>query len=229
MSRVRRTLRILRGRPATGETARFVDLDVDVPAEATVLDALESARIHIAPDLAYRHSCHHSSCGTCAAKIGGEERLTCVTKLADLPEDPVVLEPLDGFQVIADLAVDPAPLLRSIPPEWSYHRPDEAAAEGAGIGKTDPAERFEDCIECGACVSACPVTTEDPDFLGPAALAALNRQLEKGADEAPLLALAATPNAEPMCDRHIACSRRCPTGVAPAKHIFLLRRQRESK
>src|SRR4030095_4591380 len=39
-------------------------------------------------------------------------------------------------------------------------------------------ERFEDCIECGLCLSACPVAG-DPRFLGPAALAAAERVLEE--------------------------------------------------
>ena len=37
--------------------------------------------------------------------------------------------------------------------------------------------RFEDCIECAACVSACPVSGSDASFKGPAALAALEREL----------------------------------------------------
>ena len=37
-------------------------------------------------------------------------------------------------------------------------------------------ERFENCIECGSCVSACPVTE---NFIGPAPLASINREIIK--------------------------------------------------
>ena len=86
--------------------------------------------------------------------------------------------------------------------------------------------RLEDCIECGACVSACPVWEADASFMGPAALAALNVQRCKvghGRSQT-LLDLAAGPTGEGLCDRALACSRVCPTGVAPARHIADLRR-----
>jgi succinate dehydrogenase/fumarate reductase-like Fe-S protein len=62
--------------------------------------------------------------------------------------------------------------------------------------------------------------------MGPAALAALNVQRRKvGHDrQKTLLDLAAGPTGEALCDRALACSRVCPTVVAPARHIADLRR-----
>ena len=85
------------------------------------------------------------------------------------------------------------------------------------------ARQFEDCIECGACVSACPVDKAQPGFMGPAALAAANAQRRKHpADEPALLALAGSERGEARCERALRCSQVCPTGVYPARHIMEL-------
>ena len=39
--------------------------------------------------------------------------------------------------------------------------------------------RFENCIECGICMSACPTMAADDKFLGPAGLAAIYRARRK--------------------------------------------------
>jgi succinate dehydrogenase / fumarate reductase iron-sulfur subunit len=82
--------------------------------------------------------------------------------------------------------------------------------------------RFENCIECGACVSACPV---EAPFIGPAALAALNRERRKHPDrEQAVRSRAAAADGAMVCERALECSRVCPTGVYPARHIAELRR-----
>jgi len=94
--------------------------------------------------------------------------------------------------------------------------PDDPTAPGA-TGRV----RFEACIECGLCVSSCPVAVP---FIGPAALAAVNREREKRPDRAAaMLAIAAAPDGVGPCGRHLACSRVCPQAVYPGKHIQLLR------
>ena len=81
--------------------------------------------------------------------------------------------------------------------------------------------RFEACIECGLCSTSCPVTVP---FKGPAALAALNRQRQKVSESSEsMLSLAGTPDGAAACQRHLACSRVCPQGVYPGKHIQLLK------
>ena len=81
--------------------------------------------------------------------------------------------------------------------------------------------RLESCIECGLCVSACPVAVP---FIGPAALAAVNREREKRPEaSAAMLAIAAAPDGVGPCGRHLACSRVCPQAVYPGKHIQVLR------
>lgn len=260
-----RKLSIYRGH---GETGRFETFEVDLGPQATLLDALEYLRTGKVQDLVYRHSCHHGSCGTCSVRINGQEKLACLTPLEslytdgkDTDSDIPKIEALLAFEPIADLAIDPGRLFRSIPEgithvresEWINGKPvapgkDSPTVHPSGIDKY---ERFEDCIECGSCVSACPVTARDwpagfgsavvkleqggpvlmplpdtPPFIGPAALAALHREtINKSERREELLAVAAQTGGVNSCERHFECSRVCPRGVAPGKHIELLRRE----
>ena len=227
-------IRILRWKPGAIEPARFESFRVRAEEGATVLDALERIRREQDPGLMYRHSCHHSSCGTCACRVNGVERLACTARLRDLGAGAVTLEPLRGFPVVADLVVDARGFFTDIDPAWDCLRPaDPPAGAAAGAGGPIPVfqqlVRFEDCIECGACVSACPVDKAQPGFMGPAALAAANAQRRKHpADEPALLALAGSERGEARCERALRCSQVCPTGVYPARHIMELRRRLRS-
>jgi len=111
---------------------------------------------------------------------------------------------------------------RDIEPGWSYLTP-------SAPGEADPGAaplRFEACIECGCCVSACPATRLRPDFMGPAALAAMHNEISKNPPAADgLLRTAGNERGERWCERALACSRVCPTGVHPARRIADLRRE----
>ena len=221
MTRARFVLRVLRSAPASDahdSTPRFQDFEVEVEPDATVLDALELVRAERDPGLAYRHSCHHASCGTCGCRVNGVERLTCVTRLADLGAEVVTVEPLRGFRCEGDLVVDPGPLFRAMPERWSVLR----EAEG---GRDERTTRLEDCIECGLCVSACPIAGTDDRYVGPAALAAAQRMLEepRGADPAELLSWADEPDGVWRCHAAFECSEACPSNVNPAARIMALR------
>jgi succinate dehydrogenase / fumarate reductase iron-sulfur subunit len=219
-------LRILRYRP--GDTAPGYD-EFRVPAWArtTVLDALLAVRRQD-PSLSVRHSCLHGSCGTCGMRVNGREVLACVTRLDGLG-DPVVVEPLAGAPMVGDLVVDMEHVYRRLEP---VGRPLVRASERAGKndGNAGPGpvleelERFEDCIECGLCLSACPVAG-DPRFLGPAALAAAERVLEepRGADPKAVLGLVDDAHGAWRCHAAFECSAVCPAGVEPGKAIMRLR------
>jgi len=188
----------------------------------TLMDALEEIRSRRDRGLLYRHSCHHGSCGTCGMIVNGERVLACLTRLADLPHESTV-DPLAPFPVIGDLAVDAEPLYRDFPREASYLRESEVNRDAERPPEVDVFTRFENCIECGLCVSACPVQSR---FTGPAALAAYGRELEKNPHRASeLLPEIDTPAGVWACDRALQCSQVCPLGVYPAKHIAVLQRR----
>lgn len=220
----------------------------------TVLDLLERLRSGGGAVPAYRHSCHHGSCGTCGAIINGLEALMCLTTAADLASprprlpggpavDPeldeqgavvVTLEPLSRMGIISGIAVVPGRVFAGIPSGAAYlvavenagrsplpEDPEIDSAEARPAWRPAGRMRFEACIECGLCVSACPVAVP---FIGPAALAAVNREREKRPETAAaMLAIAAAPDGVGPCGRHLACSRVCPQAVYPGKHIQLLR------
>lgn len=216
-------LHILRSSPGQSTPPGFQTFEVEVEADGTVLDALETIRLHQDGTLMYRHSCHHSCCGTCACRINGTEGLLCLTRVRDVPDAPITLEPLRNFPVIGDLVVDMTAFYAHIRADWEYLKTLKPS-EGEPADTAALLQRLEDCIECGCCVSACPVMLDNDQFMGPAALAALHTELLKHPEQADaLLAEAAGEHGERWCDRAIACSRVCPTGVAPARHIAQLR------
>jgi succinate dehydrogenase / fumarate reductase, iron-sulfur subunit len=216
----------IRIRRTNGSYDSFV---VNPSARTTILDVLEKLRTEQDPSLMYRHSCHHGSCGTCGMVVNGERKLACLTHVEEATDDAeeVQLDPLSPFEVVGDLAVDPESLYADFPNESSYLRESEANRDSAPPEEIDGFTRFENCIECGICVSVCPVTRA---FKGPAALAAYNRELEKRPDRSDeLLPEVAGPDGVYGCDRALKCSQACPLGVYPAKHIALLKRKVEQE
>jgi succinate dehydrogenase / fumarate reductase iron-sulfur subunit len=225
------TFRILRYRPKDSGSGRFEETILTVEESTTALDVLQ--KLHGKdPTLMYRRSCHHGSCGTCACRINGRERLACMTRVLELDSEIVTLEPLRKLTKLGDLVVDPADFFREYPADWRTLRSSEADPDTAAPQELSGYTRLENCIECGACVSACPVE----DFLGPAVLAGLNRERlnshgERAAGreippdhEKNLLKMAGGERGVVKCRRALECSRVCPTGVYPAGHIEELRR-----
>jgi succinate dehydrogenase / fumarate reductase, iron-sulfur subunit len=220
-------LKVFRYGPAD-ETPRYDQFRVPVGPRTTVLDALLAVRRHQDPSLTIRHSCLHGSCGTCGMRVNGREALACVTRIEELG-DPVVVEPLAGAVVAGDLVVDMEHVYRRLEPVGRpLVRASERAGEKDGDAATAPVledlERFEDCIECGLCLSACPVAG-DPRFLGPAALAAAGRVLDEPRDADPRAVLGLVDDAHGAWRCHAAfeCSAVCPAGVDPGGAIMRLR------
>jgi len=229
MNRTTITFRIFRYRVGDPGSGRFEETPLKVEETTTVLDALETLK-QTDRTLMFRHSCHHGSCGTCACRINGRERLACLTRVLDLDTQVVTVEPLSKHGKVGDLVVDPVDFFREYPSDWRTLRRSEANPEAEPPQELSGYIRLENCIECGACVSACPVK----DFLGPAVLAGLNRErinreqfnrrsAEQPGREKSLLKLAGGERGVWKCKRALECSRVCPTGVYPARHIQELR------
>jgi succinate dehydrogenase / fumarate reductase iron-sulfur subunit len=227
--RIRRTARPGR------EQAGFDDVAVTVDRERdTVLDAVERAWAKVDSTIVFRHACHHASCGTCAIRVNGRERLPCITPLSAVWDgrSKLTIEPLRNVPPIADLAVDPREQLERLAElRFPYVRTVESDVRcyarptvDADIGT---AERFEDCLECLACVSACPVAAGDPEYLGPAVLAAAQRIAEepRHEDAQRVLDLVDTEHGVWQCRSVWACSAVCPSNVDPAARIMDLRRR----
>lgn len=227
-----RVFRISRRRSGD-QKPHFDDFEIEVEPGDTVLDALLRIRRTKEPTLVVRHSCMHASCGTCGLRINGREALACDTKVDALPAkpakpaQPIKVEPLANQRPVADLATDMVdfyarfeaaglPLVRSSDVAPGVEPPDGIKTFG----------RFENCIECGLCLSACPMARTSHDYIGPAALAAAARVVEepRGRDLGPVLDLAAEPDSVWRCHAALECSVVCPSAVEPALALLTLRR-----
>jgi succinate dehydrogenase / fumarate reductase iron-sulfur subunit len=221
----------------------FTDHTVSAPEGSYIIDAIERVYAEPASGLVWRHACHHASCGSCGLRINGVEKLPCVTLLSDYPPgQPITLQPLAHFPRIADLVVDFAPffarmravgmpIIRSdeiAPTTEAQQGPTQAGTMVADIPLLDNAHdlRFENCIECGLCVSACPAMA-NPSFMGPAALAAAERLMQepRGADLPTILRRVDAGSGVWACRSSYQCSAVCPTDVDPAGAIIRLRKQ----
>jgi succinate dehydrogenase / fumarate reductase iron-sulfur subunit len=207
----------------------FDDFDLEAEPQTTVLDALLQVRRRQDPSLVVRHSCMHASCGTCGIRINGREALACDTRIADLPTGrPVNIEPLAKQRLVADLATDMVDFYARFE---TVGLPLTCAAEiGDDVsppGSVNAFGRFENCIECGLCLSACPMARLNRSFIGPAALAAAARFVDepRGGELAPVLDLASEPDSVWGCHDALECMAVCPSAVDPATAIAGIRRR----
>jgi len=153
------TVRVFRFDPENDEKPHYQTYLVRVNDGARVLHVLHSIHDEHDPSLSYRYCCGSGQCGSCAVKVNGEPVLACMEEASE----GIVIEPLD-IPVKKDLVVDMEPYL-------------------AAIGALVPGEEFtipsleiveeikplRSCIECLACVSACPAL-KVIEFAGPTAM-----------------------------------------------------------
>jgi succinate dehydrogenase / fumarate reductase iron-sulfur subunit len=212
-----------------GQAPHHDTFQVPVEARTTVLDALVSIRRHQDPTLTLRHSCFHASCGTCAMRVNGSDVLACVTNVRALGGDTVTVDPIaNAGAVVSDLVVDMSALFaRYTPMGRPLIRESELVRGAAPAAGIDQPERFEDCIECGICMSACPISATDQRYLGPAALAAAWRVVAepRSSDAERAMALADVEHGIWRCHTAFECTEACPSNVDPAGAIMRLRRQ----
>ena len=231
--------------------AHYDQFKLEVDPDEYVLDGVERIWAFHDRSLCFRHACHHSTCGACGMRVNGVEKLTCITLMRDVTQDGgvVKVEPLRNFPVVSDLAVDMAPLYAKM--GWLQARqiiPDSEAAVEQSVRRPRPApqltdklaglakdgsdqvtysqggyERLSDCIECGLCISACPIAATTPDYLGPAVLAAAQ---QNGLDRYPeLLSLVDCEDGAWRCHSAYECTAVCPSFVDPGWRIMDLRKQ----
>jgi succinate dehydrogenase/fumarate reductase iron-sulfur protein len=225
------TVTVQRFTPAADEKPHFETHRVELAARASVLDALFAVQRTTAPDLAFRFSCRVGMCGSCAMVVNGREQLTCSTLVRDIGSE-LRIEPLRNLPVVRDLAVDLAPLFnayrRTLPhftpradlPADEFYRLPQGGAEWQRLN------RQPQCIDCGACYSACTLVTLNPRYVGPMAL---NRALSLIVDprdgrREERLKLVTQEDGAFRCHTLGNCRDVCPRGISPTQSIERLKR-----
>jgi succinate dehydrogenase/fumarate reductase iron-sulfur protein len=208
----------------------YDDFKLGVSPDEYVLDGVERIWAFHDRSLTFSHACHHSTCGACGMRVNGVEKLTCITTIKDITVDGGVIriEPLRNFPVISDLSVDMGVLYtrmdlvrhRSVVPVEEEILPGQKFTP---VGSGDNFERLADCIECGLCISACPIALTTPSYFGPAVLAGA-QQSGKNIEKS-VLALMDSADGVWRCHSAYECTAVCPSHVDPAWRIMDLRKR----
>ncbi|MDA4125232.1 MAG: succinate dehydrogenase iron-sulfur subunit [Thaumarchaeota archaeon] len=226
-------LAVQRFNPSVDSKPTFAEYRVPFREGMTVLDALLHARDYQDHSIGMRFSCRQASCGSCGMKIDGKARLACYTQVEELKGEQVVVQPMDNFPIIRDLATD----LESFFDRHKEVRPyiiraDEGEVDNPTAEYLMSPEKLEEilqftyCIKCGLCSSSCPTASTDSLFPGPQALAQAYRYLTDERDEGGEERLKNVDTTHGVWRCHFAgtCSAVCPKGVDPALGIQLLKR-----
>jgi succinate dehydrogenase / fumarate reductase iron-sulfur subunit len=244
------TFRVYRFDPARDDEPVYQSYTLDVPEGMTVLEALLRIQAEQDGSLAFRYACRGAVCGSCAMMINGREALACRTQVHGLTQGSrmvyrgaereerkgrggrspredgrtITVEPLRNLEVVRDLVVDMEPFFEKLEAVEPWLRPEEAHPEAERLVEPhqwSEAEPYTNCILCACCHSVCPVVEEDPQYLGPAALAQHYRFLADVRDAAAerRLALVGGEHGVQACDFVWNCVEICPKGVPPTKGI----------
>lgn len=220
---------VLRYDAAENATPRLDCFAVTAAGRMSVLECLLKIQDEQDPSLAFRYSCRGAVCGSCAMSINGRPQLACRVLLKNLSGRRVVLEPLPSFEIIRDLVVDMDSFWR----KYEQVRPWlHAATEAEKETRMSERERakidqYVNCILCGLCYGACPVLKSNPDFIGPAALAKLQRFLADSREDRDSESLEAQDSQRGMwgCHTITRCIDACPKNVRPTDGITGVRRR----
>ncbi len=220
-------LQIARQRTASGKY--FQTFNIDIDPDEYVLDAVEKVWAFHDRSLTYRHACHHSTCGACGMLVNGVEKLTCITPIRSVTQNggKIKIEPLRNFPVLSDLVVDTGSMFTKLERVGfsQVARLQDASLpyEKSSIENEMPEyQRLVDCIECGMCISACPISLTDNDYLGPVILAAAQHTGLKNLSEDMLEEVDSRCGLW-RCHSAYECSSVCPSNVEPGWRIMKLR------
>ena len=101
-----RKVNIYRWDPSTGENPRIDTYEVDMDnCPSKVLDLLNKIKNEIDPSIAYRRSCAHGVCGSCAMNMDGKNGLACTKPHSEIKGD-INIYPLPHLKVLKDLIGD---------------------------------------------------------------------------------------------------------------------------
>ncbi len=221
------TLKIQRFNPDSDEAPHYQEYEVEIDGNARLLDALMQIKRFQDGSLGFRKSCAHGVCGSDAMRINGKDALACKTLIKDIvggSGETITVEPLRYLPVQRDLIVDQADFFTKYRAVKPYLINDEPVAEKERIQSQEERLAFDDttnCILCASCYSACPVLSENPAFLGPAAISQAFRFLADSRDRGAAERMPVLNEHDGVwpCQNHFECTRACPRSILITKRI----------
>jgi succinate dehydrogenase / fumarate reductase iron-sulfur subunit len=212
------------------EKPEYKSYKVKTSPGMTVLDVLNEIKWNIDGTLTFRKSCRSGICGSCAMKIHGINRLACETQIEPLNKKTIVIDPLPGFEIIKDLAVDIDPFFEHLAKVKPYLINDEPPPDKERIQSPEEFKRISDpaaCILCMSCTSSCPSFWGDPEYIGPAALYKAYRYVFDTRDKGLKDRIDVLDNKHGLwrCHTIFNCMDACPKQLKITHGISLLKRK----
>ena len=225
-----RKVNVYRWDPSTEESPRIDTYEVDMDnCPSKVLDILNKIKNEIDPTLAYRRSCAHGVCGSCAMNMDGKNGLACTKAHSEIKGD-INIYPLPHLKVLKDLIGD----LNTLYKQYNLFNLGLKHLKKKRLKKNlqskDDRAKLDglyECIMCACCSTSCPSYWWNGDkYLGPAVLLQAYRwiidsrdedrkeRLKKVADELKLY----------RCHTIMNCTNACPKGLNPAKAIASIKK-----
>jgi len=222
-----RTFHIWRGDRTGGEWREYA---AKVDEGMVVLDVLHRIQAHDANDLAIRWNCKAGKCGSCSVEINGRPRLSCMTRMNELPpQGTVTVQPIKTFPVVRDLVTDVS---------WNYEqkkrvpplKPKARDADGNYRMLQEDVDRiqeFRKCIECFLCQNVCHILRDQgrkDAFIGPRVMIHVAQLEMNPLDTADRIPALRNEWGSGMCNITRCCVEVCPehinitdNGIIPLK------------
>lgn len=233
-------------RSSGSENTHYERFEVPIAKGMSILDALFYIQDYFDSSLAFRYACRGAICGSCGMTIDKVPLLACRTQVLTVkaskkpinlpefifgnheewkPETEILIEPLPNMTVLKDLVVDMDPFwkfYKDIEPYFTRAWNDKAPESSQSPSQMKTIEKLVYCILCGLCW-ACPVSKENPNYLGPAQLAKADRFIRDSrlsdSRQKSVLSRVLQNDAVPACEKFFVCNRVCPKGVMPGTAI----------
>ena len=220
-----KVVHIYRWDPEKNENPREDTFEVDLNTCGNkVLDILNKIKNELDPSIAYRRSCAHGVCGSCAMNMNGKNGLACTKSHSELDGD-INIYPLPHLKVLKDLIGDLSTLYKQYESVEPWLKTSKKNIEGENLQSIEDRAKLDglyECIMCACCSTSCPSYWWNGDkYLGPAVLLQAYRwiidsrdeerkeRLKKVADELKLY----------RCHTILNCTNACPKDLNPAKAI----------
>ena len=168
-----RKVNVYRWDPSKNENPIIDTYEVDMDnCSSKVLDILNKIKNEIDPTIAYRRSCAHGVCGSCAMNMNGKNGLACTKSHSELDGD-IDIYPLPHLKVLKDLIGDLSTLYKQYESVEPWLKTTKINDKENIQTKEDRAklDGLYECIMCACCSTSCPSYWWNGEkYLGPAVL-----------------------------------------------------------